>query len=93
MPRIGVIMGREAEGTGGPALAEKIEQLIHEGNVRRIVVRNDKGRTVLDLPVAVGLIGLLMAPMIAGVGSVVALAGGWTIDVERTTDPTDTPAS
>jgi uncharacterized protein DUF4342 len=87
-------MGREAEGTGGQALAAKIEQLIHEGNVRRIVVRNDKGRTVLDLPVAVGVVGVLMAPMIAGVGSVVALAGGWSIDVERTDpDPPDTPAS
>lgn len=77
-------MGWEAEGVGGRALADKIEQLIHEGTVRRIVVRNDKGRTVLDLPVAVGVVGVLMAPMIAGVASVIALAGGWTLDVERT---------
>jgi hypothetical protein len=51
--------------------------------VRRIVIRNDQGRTVLDVPVAVGLVAVLMMPMMTVAGSVVALVGGWSIDVER----------
>lgn len=86
MPRMGVGMDREAEGFGAQALNEKIEQLVREGTARRIVVRNDQGRTVLDLPVAVGLVAALMAPMLTAAGSVLALAGGWKIDVERTAD-------
>jgi hypothetical protein len=74
---------REAEGFGARSLNEKIEQLVREGTVRRIVVRNDQGRTVLDVPVAVGLVAVLMMPMMTVAGSVVALAGGWSIDVER----------
>jgi hypothetical protein len=73
----------EAEGFGAKALSEKIDRLIHEGNVRRIVVRNNEGRTVLDVPVTVGLVAVLIAPMIAAAGTAVALAGGWRLEVER----------
>ena len=83
---MGVEVEREAEGFGAKALNEKIEKLVREGTVRRIVVRNDQGRTVLDVPVAVGLVAVLMAPMLTVAGSVLALAGGWKIDVERLAD-------
>jgi hypothetical protein len=83
---------REAEGNGAQALTDKINQLIREGNVRRIVVRNDKGQTVLNLPVVVGLIAVLVAPMIAMAGAAVGLMGGWSIDVERDPDAPADPA-
>jgi hypothetical protein len=83
---MGAGVDREAEGFGARSLNEKIEQLVREGTVRRIVVRNDQGRTVLDVPVAVGLVAVLMMPMMTVAGSVVALAGGWSIDVERLAD-------
>lgn len=76
-------MTREAEGNGARSLADKIDQLIREGNVRRIVVRNDKGRTVLNLPVVVGLVAVVVAPMITVASAALGLAGGWSIDVER----------
>ena len=76
-------MTREAEGHGAQALTDKIDQLIREGNVRRIVVRNDKDQTVLNLPVVVGLVAILMAPTIAMAGAAIGLVGGWSIDVER----------
>ncbi|GAB3449887.1 DUF4342 domain-containing protein [Actinophytocola sediminis] len=76
-------MTSEAEGNGARALTDTIEQLIREGNVRRIVVRNDKGQTVLNLPVVVGLVAVLIAPMIAMAGAAIGLVGGWSIDVER----------
>lgn len=79
-------MAREAEGNGAQALTDKIEQLIREGNVRRIVVRDDKGKTVLNLPVVVGLVALLVAPKIAMAGTAIGLVGGWSIDVEREPD-------
>jgi hypothetical protein len=73
----------EAEGFSAKALTEKVDQLIREGNVRRIVVRNAQGRTVLDVPVTVGLVAVVVAPMIAAAASAVALAGGWRLEVER----------
>jgi hypothetical protein len=74
----------EAEGFSARALSEKIDQIIREGNVRRIVVRNGEGRTVLDVPVAVGVVVALLAPMITAAASALALAGGWRLEVERT---------
>jgi hypothetical protein len=74
----------EAEGFSGDALRENIDRLIREGTVRRIVVRDKEGRTVLDLPLTAGLVAVLVAPMIAAAASAVALAGGWRLEVERT---------
>lgn len=79
-------MGTEAEGSGVQALTEKIEQLVREGNVRRIVVRDKTGRKVLDLPVTAGVVALLLAPMFTAAASALALAGGWRLEVTRT-DP------
>ena len=77
-------MPTEAEGFSARALSEKIDKIIREGNVRRIVVRNGEGRTVLDVPVAVGVVVALLAPMITAAASALALAGGWRLEVERT---------
>jgi Domain of unknown function (DUF4342) len=74
----------EAEGFSARALSEKIDQIIREGNVRRIVVRNGEGRTVLDVPVAAGVVVALLAPMITAAASALALASGWRLEVERT---------
>ncbi len=77
-------MPSEAEGSGVQALTEKIEQLVREGNVRRIVVRDKTGRTVLDVPVTAGIVVLFLAPMITAAASALALAGGWRLEVTRT---------
>jgi hypothetical protein len=77
-------VGTEAEGSGVQALTQKIEQLIREGNVRRIVVRDKSGRTVLDLPVTAGVVALVLAPMMTAAASALALAGGWRLEVART---------
>lgn len=79
-------MGKEAEGTGVQALFDKVNDLVHQGNVRRIVVTEPKGRKILDLPVNAGIIAAVLAPMLTGAGAALALAGGWHIAVERT-DP------
>ncbi|HYQ66346.1 DUF4342 domain-containing protein [Actinophytocola sp.] len=79
-------MGKEAEGTGVQALFDKVNDLVHEGSVRRVVVTDRTGRRILDLPVNAGLVAAVLAPMLTGAGAALALAGGWHINVERT-DP------
>lgn len=73
----------------GSKLKATLKQIIREGNVRRIVLRNGQGRTLLDMPLTVGLAASFLAPFWLAVGSVVALATDFTILVER--DP-DLPA-
>jgi hypothetical protein len=69
----------------GSSLVEKLKQLIHEGNVRRIVVQHE-GRTVAEFPLTAGVVGALLAPVLAAIGAVVALLRDCTIQVERADD-------
>jgi hypothetical protein len=64
-------------------LVGRVKDLIHEGNIRRIRVRNEKGETLLEIPVTVGVIGALFAPYLAALGAIAALATRCTIAVER----------
>lgn len=76
----------------GENVVEKLKELIHEGNVRRVVIQH-QGRTVAEFPVNAGLIGALLAPMLAAVAAIVALLKDCTIQVERGETPgkTDKP--
>ncbi|MES2521075.1 MAG: DUF4342 domain-containing protein [Gemmatimonadota bacterium] len=67
----------------GSKLKSRLKELIREGNVRRIVIRNATGRTLLDMPLAAGVAGAVLMPFWIAVGSVVALAKDFTIVVER----------
>lgn len=71
----------------GTELVDRVRQLIHEGNVRRIVIRDQDGQTLVELPVTVGAVGALLAPMLAVVGVIAALVTRATIVVERRNDP------
>lgn len=70
----------------GAELVDRVRQLINEGNVRRIVIRNQDGQTLVELPVTVGALGALLAPMLAVVGVIAALVTRATIVVERRSD-------
>ncbi len=65
----------------GQELLTKIEELIKEGNARRIIIKDDKGRTYIEIPVTVGLIGTLFAPVVAAVGALAGVAANFTIEV------------
>lgn len=69
----------------GSNLKAKLKELIREGNVRRIVIRNPQGRTLLDLPLAAGVAGAALVPFWAAVGTIAALASDYTVAVERST--------
>ena len=66
----------------GEEIVEKIRDLIHEGNVRRVIVQH-QGRTVAEFPLTVGVVGAVLAPVVAAIGAIVALAKDCTIQVER----------
>jgi hypothetical protein len=76
--------------TGGQ-LVDMVKQLVHEGNVRRIQVRQE-GRTLLELPLTVVALGVLIAPVAAALGAFAAVATDCTIAVERETEPPAPPA-
>lgn len=66
-------------------LMKTVKQLIHEGNVRRIIVKDEKGKTLLDIPVTIGVLGTIIASWLAALGMIGALATNCTIVVERVT--------
>lgn len=65
------------------ALREKVEELIREGNVRRIIVKNAEGQTVMELPLTIGIVGAVAAPMLAAVGAMAGVAARWSLEIER----------
>jgi len=64
-------------------LIEKVRQLLHEGNVTRIIVKDMKGKEMLEIPATIGVIGVVIAPWLAALGVIAALATNCTIVVER----------
>jgi Domain of unknown function (DUF4342) len=65
-------------------LVNAIKQIVHEGNVRRVIIKQD-GRTVVEFPITVGVIGTVFAPMLAAAGALAAVLTDCTMEVERTT--------
>ncbi|MCE6998613.1 DUF4342 domain-containing protein [Saccharothrix sp. S26] len=78
--------GVEMVEQGVDALTEKIKQLVHEGNTRRVVVRNGQGEPVLDIPVTAGVVAAVAAPVVTAVAAFAALAGPWSVGVEGPED-------
>jgi len=68
----------------GKDLADKIRELIHEGNVRRIIIKDESGHTFMEIPVTVAAIGVVAAPVLAAVGAIAALVSKCDVVVERT---------
>ncbi|MEG4581242.1 DUF4342 domain-containing protein [Microcoleus sp. MON1_C5] len=72
----------------GDDLVAKVKELIHEGNIRRIIIKNEEGRILVEVPLTVGVvggvIGAALFPVIAAVGAIGALVAHMTIIIERT---------
>lgn len=67
----------------GDQVVEKVKQLIKEGNVRRVIIKNEKGESIMEFPVTAGVVGVLLLPTLAALGAAVALMTQCTIAVER----------
>ncbi|MGB8953701.1 MAG: DUF4342 domain-containing protein [Candidatus Aminicenantales bacterium] len=67
----------------GGEIIDKIKKLIHEGNIRRIILKNEEGKTFIEIPLTVGIVGAAFAPVLAAVGTIAALVSKLTIVVEK----------
>lgn len=76
----------------GSKLKSKLKELIKEGNVRRIILRNPEGKTLLDMPLNAGIAGAALLPFWAAVGTVLFLAKDYTVGVEREPGKSVAPA-
>lgn len=74
----------------GEDLLRQVKQIINEGNVRRIIIKNKDGKNLIELPLTIGVVGAVLAPMLAAVGAIAPLVTECTIIVEReiTDEPT-----
>lgn len=70
----------------GGEILNKVKEIIHQGNVRRIILKDEHGKTFMEIPLTVGVVGAIVAPILAAVGAVAALASNLTIVVEKTED-------
>jgi len=67
----------------GDNLVSKVKEIIHEGNVRRISIRNDDGKELIEIPLSIGVVGTLLLPAWAAIGAIAALVTNCSIVVER----------
>jgi uncharacterized membrane protein YvbJ len=74
---------REEYTVSGKNLVDRVGELLHEGNVTRVIVKNEVGKTLLEIPATVGVVGVVVAPWLAALGVVAALVANCHIVVER----------
>jgi len=69
--------------TTGEKLVATVKELVHEGNIRRITIRNEEGNTLIEIPLTLGVVGVLLVPVLAAVGAIAALVADCSIVVEK----------
>jgi len=67
----------------GEELLAKLKEILHEGNIRRITIKNEAGDTVMEIPLTIGVAGAVLAPTLAAVGAIAALISKCSIIVEK----------
>ncbi len=70
----------------GGELLNKVKELLHEGNIRRIILKDEQGKTFMELPLTVGIVGVALVPVLAALGTIAALVTNMTIVVEKSGD-------
>ncbi len=67
----------------GDSLVAKIKEIIHQGNVRRIIIKNEQGEVLIEVPLTIGVVGVVLLPVWAALGAIAAMVAKLTIVVER----------
>ena len=67
----------------GDFLVHKVKELVHEGNIRRITIKNEEGKRLIEIPLTIGAVGILLLPVWAAIGAIAALVTDCTIFVEN----------
>ncbi len=75
----------EEQRVSGEGLVARVKELVREGNVRRIKVKNSEGRTLLEIPLTIGVVGVALIPVWVALGAIAALAADYTLEIERGT--------
>lgn len=77
----------------GDTLLAKIKEIIRAGNVRRVIIKNEEGRVLIDVPLTLGVVGTLLAPQLAAIGAIAALVLKGSIVIEKEVEtPAATPS-
>jgi hypothetical protein len=76
-------MSKEEFKINGDELLAKVKEIIHQGNIRRIIIKNEEGKTLIEIPLTIGAIGAVLLPVLAAVGTIAALVTKCTIIVEK----------
>jgi hypothetical protein len=76
----------------GDTLLAKIKEIIRAGNVRRVIIKNEEGRVLIDIPLTLGVVGTLLAPQLAAIGAIAALVLKGSIVIEKETEIVPTPS-
>ncbi|MGD9092643.1 MAG: DUF4342 domain-containing protein [Anaerolineales bacterium] len=71
----------------GDYLVHKIKELVHEGNIRRITIKNEEGKRLIEIPLTIGAVGVVLLPVWAAIGAIAALVTNCTIVVEKVEEP------
>ena len=74
---------REYFSVSGEKIIEKVKEIIHEGNARKIIIKNEKDETIAEFPLTAGAVGALLAPALAALGAIAALVTKCTLIVEK----------
>ena len=76
--------GKTEEHTvSGDKLLDKVKQIVRDGNARRITIKSDTGKVLMEIPLTIGVVGVVLAPVWIAIGTIAALAGRYTIVVEK----------
>ena len=70
----------------GDALVAKIKEILHEGNIRRLTIKNEEDETLIEIPLTIGVVGIVLLPVWAAIGAIAALVANLTIVVEKIED-------
>lgn len=73
----------EEHNVSGEHLLGRIKELVHQGNIRRIIIKNDEGRELIEIPLTVGVVGAVLMPVWVAVGAIAALAADYKLVVEK----------
>ena len=74
---------QESFKVSGDELLSKIKEIVKEGNARKVIIKNDKEETIMEFSLTMGAIGVMLAPQLAAIGAIAAMARDWTIIVEK----------
>lgn len=76
-------MRTEVHQVSGERLVARVKELIHQGNVRRIIVKNTEDQTILEIPLTLGVVGAVLLPSLVALGAIAALAADYTVVVHE----------